>query len=167
MKKINKLLATALAVTMAVPMFSMSVSAAGSETGTTNVSYDNTYGIPDPDNPTDPGWAVTIPSSIHFTDSNNVVNVDVELVSINSGSLPTGPVAVTVASANGYQLQMTGATDPVPYVVSYAGTSMSTANTTVGNLSSTSTTITGTATLQGTAAITGVHIDVLTYTITN
>lgn len=168
MKKINKLLAAALTVAMAVPMFAMSVSAAGTETGTTNVSYDNTHGVPDPDNPTNPNWAVTIPSTIHFTDTNTVVNVGVELVSINGGALPTTDVAVSVTSRNGYKLQMSGANpDAVPYVVAYGGVNMSTTVTEVGNVNSTNTTISGTATLQGTAAITGVHTDVLTYTITN
>lgn len=167
MKKTNKIFAATLSLALMLPMLTVSAFAAGaSETGTTNVQYDNTHGIPDPDHPDNPSWAVTIPSSVVFTDSNPVINVDVELVSVNGGTLPTSSITVEVTSANGYKLEVGGA-DPVSYVVQYGSNIMSTAMVSVGTVSSATTTISGTATLTGTATQTGSHTDTLTYTITN
>lgn len=168
MSKTKKVLAGAFAIALAAPMFATPVFAA-TETGTADVSYDNTNSIPDPEHPDQPGWAVKIPSTIVFTDANPLLNVGVELIAVHGGTLPTTDVTVTVASANAYKLQLgTAGTDDVPYVLQYGGTTMNnTTHKTVGTLNQTTTTIAGTATLNGTAQQTGDHTDTLTYTIDN
>lgn len=167
MKKTKKVLAGVFAFALVAPMLTAPVFAA-TETATAEVSYDNTNSVPDPDNPDNPDWAVKIPSSVVFTDANSSINVDVELISVNGGTLPTTDIKVTVASKNNYMLQMTGVdTDDVSYILQYGGTSMSSTNTTVGTLKDSNTKATGTARLAGTAKKTGAHTDTLTYTIDN
>ena len=68
MKKMNKLAVGFMAMALAAPMFTVGVNAASTSTGTANVSYNNTNEVPDPDHPDNPQWAVTIPSSVVFTD---------------------------------------------------------------------------------------------------
>lgn len=166
MKKMNKVVMMALTGALVLPMMTTSVFAADG-TGTTEVQYDNTNSIPDPENPDDPTWSVQIPSSVVFTDGAPVVNIDVELKSVNGGALPAGDVTVTVASTNGYELLLASGNDPVEYVARYGDVNMTDTVTAVGTLNETTTKIEGKATLTGSAAQTGEHSDILTYTITS
>ena len=162
--KVQKVIVMAMVMTMGLSMSTLGVSAAEG-TGTTNVSYNNQNEVPNPDpsDPTAPEWMVTIPSSIVFTDDNKEIDASVEL--LEQTGMPTSPVKVTVKSANEYNLNLTDSSDPVSYVLSYAGKSMSAAETAVAELSDTNTRQEGTAKLTGKATKAGVHTDILTYTV--
>lgn len=153
-----------MVMTMGLSMSTLGVSASEG-TGSTNVSYDNQNQIPDPDptDPTDPEWMVTIPSSIVFTDDNKEIDASVELV--EKTGMPAKPVTVSVESDNGYNLVLTDASDPVSYALGYGGKHMSAIETMVAELTATNTRQTGTAKLTGKATKAGVHTDVLTYTV--
>ena len=169
MQKFSKLLVLGLAVGMMTPMAAPAVTHAATQTGTTDVSYDNTNMIPDPGNPTNPNWGVKIPSSIQFTDANQKVDTTIELVSINGGALPTTDVTVTVASAKTYKMNTAANDDPVDYSLLYGGNVMSNTapNNKVGVLKAGATKAVGSALMKGTAKKTGNHTDTLTYTISN
>lgn len=166
MKKINKLLAAALAVGMMVPMASTSAFAA-TKTGTTDVSYDNTNIVPDPGNPDNPDWGVSIPSSIVFTDANKKVDASVELVSINGGTLPATDVTITVASQKAYKLNTAANDDEMSYALIYGNKTMTAVANEVGKLKAGTVKVTGQAVLTGTAKKIGSHTDLLTYTISH
>lgn len=162
--KAKKVIAMAMVMTMGLSMTTLGVSAAEGK-GTTNVSYNNQNEIPNPDptDPTNPEWMVTIPSSIVFTDDNKEIDASVELV--EKTGMPANPVSVSVESKNAYNLQLTDSSDPVSYTLSYASKLMSATETKVADLTATSPKQEGTAKLTGKATKAGVHTDVLTYTV--
>ena len=123
--KAKKVMAMAMVMTMGLSMTTLGVSAAESK-GTTNVSYSNQNEIPDPTDPTNPDWMVTIPSSIVFTDDNKEIDASVELIK-KAGELPDSstPVSVSVESQNVYNLQLADSSDPVSYTLSYGSNLMS------------------------------------------
>lgn len=131
------------------------------------VSYDNTVSIPDPENPANAKWAVTIPSAITFTDAVKDVDASVELVAKNGGSLTGLNIAVNVQSTNGFKLD--GA-EQLDYQVAYGQTILN--STTTGANKTKIATLTedaakqdGLATLTGVASKAGSFTDTLTYTV--
>ena len=159
----RRILSGILVAAMATAMLGTTVFA---ETGTatTDVSYNNTNQITDPDNPEDPQWAVEVPSSIVFTDDVKEVDATVKLVATDGGSISgVSNVEVTVASANTYKLELSGGADPVDYTLTYSGQTAN--NGTVGSLSESTATISGKAVMTGTAKQAGDHTDTLTYTV--
>lgn len=160
--KAKKVIALAMVMTMGLSMSTLGVSAA-EETGNTQVSYNNQNAIPDPENPADPDWVVTIPSSIVFTDASKEVDASVELV--KKTVLSTNDVTVTVESANNYHLELGAGDDAVSYSLTYDGKLMTDTNKEVAVLNSTNTKKAGKATLTGNAAKSGLHTDILTYTV--
>lgn len=166
MKK-SKILLGALAFSMLGMMAPIN---AASGVGDTDVSYTSDSNIPDPDNPTDPHWAVSIPSSIVFTSSTKTADATVELKAMNGYDLPsTGTITVSVVSKNSYGLYAAGADkDIMPYSLKYGSTKMTSTTKTVGELiAAADNKIAGTAELSGTAVakVKGSHSDTLTYTI--
>lgn len=163
--KAKRMLAGVLAAGMvcAVPV---TTAWAAKESKGTDVFYDNRNIIPNPDpmDPTNPEWVVSIPSSIHFTDANKEIDASVEL--IEKTGLPANDVTVTVKSAKGYKLALTGNADPVDYMLSYGSTVMSAGiDDTVAILTAQAPKQAGTARLTGKATAPGTHTDVLTYTV--
>ena len=155
---------SALAMGLMIPALSMNV-VASEGTGETPVSYDNRNYIPDPDNPIDPQWAVTIPSTINFTDDNKKIDATVELVSKNGGSLPTSDVMVSVKSKNEYEL-INKDGEKVSYQLAYGDKVMTSSNTEVAILNSGNTMEKGYAILGNDKAPSrGSYDDTLTYTI--
>lgn len=165
--KAKKILFAALMVGTLLPASIGSVFATEKE-GTTPVTYDNRNYIPDPDNPVNPGWAVTIPSSINFTDDNKIIDTSVELVSINGGTIPTENVTVTVTSENDYQLKKNPGDDAgLSYKLTYGDKIMSDSQKSVAVLNDSVTMQSGTAVLGNDKAPTrGQYTDTLTYTVT-
>lgn len=164
MNNLKKVFAGAFAMAMVVSGTTSGVFAA-TQTGTTNVSYDNTNSIPDPGNPDNSDWAVKIPSSIVFSDTVKKVDASVELVAVNGGVLPTTDITITVASTNDYTLDLASKDDAMQYALMYGGTTMSNTTTTVGIVKDTNTKISGEAVLKGSAKKVGAHTDTLTYTV--
>lgn len=159
----RRILSGILVAAMATAMLGTTVFA---ETGTatTDVSYNNTNQITDPDNPEDPQWAVEVPSSIVFTDDVKEVDATVKLVATDGGSIEgVSNVSVTVASDNEYELELAGGADPVDYTLTYSGQDANSG--TVGTLSTETNTISGKAVMTGTATQSGNHTDTLTYTV--
>ncbi|MBY0757208.1 hypothetical protein K5V21_17390 [Clostridium sardiniense] len=137
--------------------------ATGSQT--VPVTYDASTSIPDPDNPGAPTYQVVIPSAISFTEVNKPVDASVSLTEgadKNTAYTGESKVNVTVASANGYKVQLADDTDKLDYTLAYGA---NTNNATVGQLTKTNTTIKGQALLKQAATKTGVHTDTLTYTV--
>ena len=159
----RRILSGILVAAMATAMLGTTV-LAETGTATTDVSYNNTNQIPDPDNPEDADWAVEVPSSIVFTDDVKEVDATVRLVATEGGSIEgVSNIDVTVVSDNGYELQLSGGADPVAYTLTY---DQQTANSeTVGTLSTENNTISGKAVMTGTATQSGNHTDTLTYTV--
>lgn len=165
----SKKLALALATcSIATLMSGVQAFAAGTESAgkDVTVSYDNIVSIPDPDNPANAQWAVTIPSAITFTDAVKSVDASVELVAKNGGSLTGLNVDVNVKSANGFKL--TGLED-LDYQMAYGQTIL---NSTTGTSKTKIATLTegaakqdGLATLTGAASKAGSFTDTLTYTV--
>ena len=151
--KAKKVIALAMVMTMGLSMSTLGVSAAEG-TGTTEVSYNNQNEIPDPENPADPEWVVTIPSSIVFTDTNKELDASVELV--EKTALPAG---------NNYHLQLGSGDDAVSYSLTYDGKLMTDTNIEVAVLNSSSRKKAGKAILTGNATKAGLHTDTLTYTV--
>lgn len=167
--KAKKLFSGALAVAMVGTMVATPVFAK-EKSDTTPVSYNNVKQIPDPENPDNPDWAVTIPSSITFTDDIKEVDASVELVSVNNASITgVSDVKVSVRSQNGYKLELAGKADPVAYTLQYDSVLSGSSDTEIASLSGTpgSTKKEGTAKLVGTATQSGDHTDVLTYTVSH
>lgn len=174
MKKTSKILVGALTMALALPMMAIGANAA-TESGTTPVTYDTSYNIPDPDNPAIPEWAVVIPKVIVFTDDVNGREVDanVTLVAKNGVALPTGNdvIEVKLKSTNGFNLKY-GA-ENLPYSVTYSAdtiigslsTTTGVVETTIGKLQNGNVTITSKAKLAGNATVSGSHEDTLTYTV--
>ena len=163
--KLKKIYMSALAMGLMIPALSMNVLATDG-TGQTPVTYDNRNYIPDPDNPTDPQWAVTIPSTINFTDDNKKIDASVELVSKNGGTLPTGNVTVTVESRNNYKLK--NGSDEVSYQLVYEGKAMTNTSKEVAVLNSANPAKSGFAILGNDKAPSrGSYEDTLTYTISH
>ena len=163
--KLKKIYMSALAMGLMIPALSMNVLAADG-TGQTPVSYDNRNYIPDPDNPKDPQWAVTIPSTINFTDDNKKIDASVELVANPGGSLPIGNVTVTVESRNNYKLK--NGSDEVSYQLVYGNKTMSNTDKEVAVLNNTDTAKSGYAILGNDKAPSrGSYEDILTYTISH
>ena len=163
--KLKKIYMSALAMGLMIPALSMNVLAADG-TGQTPVTYDNRNYIPDPDNPTDPQWAVTIPSTINFTDDSKKIDASVKLVEQNGGSLPTGNVTVTVESSNNYKLK--NGSDEVSYQLVYGNKTMSNTDKEVAVLNNTDTAKNGYAILGNDKAPSrGSYEDTLTYTISH
>ena len=160
--KAKKVIALAMVMTMGLSMSTLGGSAAEG-TGTTEVSYNNQNEIPDPENPADPEWVVTIPSSIVFTDTNKELDASVELV--EKTALPAGDVTVTVKSGNNYHLQLGSGDDAVSYSLTYDGKLMTDTNIEVAVLNSSSRKKAGKAILTGNATKAGLHTDTLTYTV--
>ena len=156
---------SALAMGLMIPALSMNVIATEG-TGETPVTYDNRNYIPDPDHPTDPQWAVTIPSTINFTDDNKKIDATVELVSKNGGSLPTSDVTVSVESKNNYKLK--NGNDAVSYQLVYGDKTMINASPEIVKLNETNTMKEGFAILGNDKAPSrGSYEDILTYTISH
>lgn len=180
MKTLNKLIAATMAVAVAAPVLSSSIFAADGTEGsdTTEVTYNNSTIIPDPDNPTAATWGVEIPKVIAFTDEVKKISADVKLRDLSADGVafyPANGVKVTVKSANSFLLKLPvdGEKDDIQYAMSYKksdGTDLTlkrdgTAQD-IGTLMPTSAEeIKGTATMLGTATKTGNHSDTLTYTI--
>lgn len=182
MKK-TKILVGAMALSMVIPMMSIN-SFAATGSATTPVTYDSSNEIPDPDNPINPEWAVVVPAAINFSDTNGGRNVktDVSIITKNGAtelpggaSTPDNYVEVTLKSDNAYTLYAsTQGVDDMTYEVKYAGTPAVTLDSTnpdaktgvvIGQLSDTTQSIAGLATLKGAAKISGSHTDQLTYTV--
>lgn len=182
MKTLNKLIAATMALTVAAPVLSSSIFAADGTEGsdTTEVTYNNSTIIPDPDNPTAATWGVEIPKVIAFTDKVKTISADVKLSDLSADGkalYPVNGVKVTVKSANSFLLKLPVGEekDDIQYTMTYktsGGTDLKlerndTAQE-IGTLKSTddpSKVIKGTATMLGTATKTGNHSDTLTYTI--
>ncbi len=180
MKTLNKLIAATMALTVAAPVLSSSIFAADGTEGsdTTEVTYNNSTIIPDPDNPTAATWGVEIPKVIAFTDKVKTISADVKLSDLSADGkalYPTNGVKVTVKSANSFLLKLPVGEekDDIQYTMTYktsGGTDLKlerndTAQE-IGTLMPTSAEkIKGTATMLGTATKTGNHSDTLTYTI--
>ena len=163
--KLKKIYMSALAMGLMIPALSMNV-VASEGTGETPVSYDNRNYIPDPDNPIDPQWAVTIPSTINFTDDNKKIDASVKLVEQNGGSLPTGNVTVTVESSNNYKLK--NGSDEVSYRLEYGSKTMTNTDKEVAVLASANPAESGFAILGNDKAPSrGSYEDTLTYTISH
>lgn len=162
----KKLLLTAAVGMLAVGAFTVPTFAAEGTKDVT-VGYDaNT--IPDPDNPTDADWSVSVPKSFQFTDGNKTNNeMGVTLNEIKNGGLPADKkVEVSVTSKNAYELQNTKA-DKLAYTLKYnAVMAPTTAKQSIGFLDKAAPTIAGTSTLTGdTAKADGLYVDTLTYTV--
>lgn len=180
MKTLNKLIAATMALTVAAPVLSSSIFAADGTEGsdTTEVTYNNSTIIPDPDNPTAATWGVEIPKVIAFTDKVKTISADVKLRDLSpdgNALYPTNGVKVTVKSTNSFLLKLPGAEkDDIQYTMTYKKTdgdltlARNDSEQEIGTLKSTddpSKVIKGTATMLGTATKTGNHSDTLTYTI--
>lgn len=134
------------------------------DTGTTPVTYDNRNEIPDPDSPITPEWAVTIPSTVSFSDDRKVIDTSVELISKNGGVLPTEDVSVTVASTNNYKLKM--GSEAVSYKLIYTDTMDNEGMTTVAKLNKENVKQEGKAVLgKDKASKLGEYTDTLTYSV--
>lgn len=165
----RRILSGILVAAMATAMLGTTV-LAETGTATTDVSYNNTNQIPDPDNPEDADWAVEVPSSIVFTDTVKEVDATVKLVAIDNADISdVKNVQVTVESEisdseDPYTLTLTGGADPVEYTLKYEnqGANSGIVGTLAGNGA---TSISGTAVMTGTATAAGNHTDTLTYTV--
>lgn len=165
MTKLKRMLIGAFAMVMMIAGATSGVFAA-SQSGTTEVMYENTNEIPDPDDPNAPKWSVKIPSKIEFSDTTRRVDASVELVSIDGGALPATDVLISVESMNGYKLNLATKDDEVAYSLIYAGNTMTNTVTEVGKLNDTNVKISGEAILKGSAKKPGNHTDYLTFTVT-
>lgn len=168
-----------MALAMAVTLFSTTALAAGSSR-TTQVVYDSSSETPDPDNPTNPQWAVQVPTAIVFTDEAGGRDANANVTLLKKGGatdFPTDKIKVEVASKNGYKLQLNGTAgvDDLVYSLDYEDTQMpqtkgsvdnGTAKTLLGHVNKSHEVITSTAHLRQDAMVTGTHTDTLTYTIT-
>ena len=179
MKTLNKLMATTMALAVAAPVLTSSIFAADGREGTdtTEVTYDNSTIIPDPDHPITATWGVEIPKVIAFTDKAKTISADVKLSNLSvdgDAQYPENGVKVTVKSKNSFLLSLpSDEKDDIQYTMTYktsGGTDLKlerndTAQE-IGTLMPTSAEkIKGTATMLGTATKTGNHSDTLTYTI--
>lgn len=138
-------------------------------TGEVNVGYMDSM-IPDPDNPTNPDWSVSIPKDFLFVkDTHETHDMTVTLNDIKNGGLAADKkVAVDVASANAYTLQNdTADITSLDYTLTY-GTVENTDGQ-IGELSQDAKTIAGEATIEhdqlSQVGVDGVYTDVLTYTV--
>lgn len=174
--KTNKVIAGIAAFALAAPMFTSSVFAAWpAEAGGTTVSYDNSSNIPDPDNPSNPQWAVKVPSSVTFTDTSKKVDASVSIENINGGAYPAYLIHVGVKSAHGYKLEYDA--DSLDYDLQYEKdgvmTSVKASTNTVKEIGSFQANLTNIQTIKGNAILsstqaatkTGSHTDTLTYSI--
>lgn len=181
----KKLLVTMLAGVLIIGGTVLPVSAA-SETGKTNVGYLSGQ-IPDPDNPSNPTWSVSIPKDFVFTDGNLTKNVDVTLNEITGEFNTAKKVQVDVESKNTYLLKNTDSTVAVQelqYKLNYGSLVNPGVPDESGNVTNTigflsrdnagggedpAMTITGTAVLEETQltniGVDGTYKDVLTYTV--
>ena len=179
MKTLNKLMATTMALAVAAPVLTSSIFAADGREGTdtTEVTYDNSTIIPDPDHPITATWGVEIPKVIAFTDKAKTISADVKLSNLSvdgDAQYPENGVKVTVKSKNSFLLSLpSDEKDDIQYNMTYKNSdandlTLERVNTSqeIGILKSpTAETIKGTATMLGTATMTGNHSDTLTYTI--
>lgn len=146
---------------------------AGALDNETPVSYDYT-GRADP---AGPDYAVSIPTGLVFDAKNvdNAIDLTVKLVPAQGETVIKGDckVEVSVASENGYKVQLATGVDEIAYRVNYGGTVLTgKTSTKIGTLVKDLATpandveaIVGDAKLLGVATKTGNHTDKLVYTI--
>lgn len=143
---------------------------AAEQTRDVNVGYDSSM-IPDPDNPENPTWSVSVPKSFKFTDSYTSNEMKVTLNTISNGGLDVTKTApISVKSANSFKL-IGGAGGGIDYSLTYGGTAATGAEyNNIGSLQN----VDGKRELVGTAALTdktqlasadGSYTDVLTYRV--
>lgn len=174
MKKVQKLSFTAMAAIIGTTTLFGNVSAlaANPVEKEVPVSYNNTQLIPDPGNPTDPKWGVSIPTAISFKDNATAVQIPVQLYSINQGT-PSKDVSqlngltvdISIESLNAYKLQETlnNNGEELSYTVAY-DTQINT-NGVIARLSQNNPVQPGTASLDKQSLSVGYFTDTLTYTI--
>lgn len=162
--KTKKIIAAMMVVGLMAPATIAKVFATDG-TGETPVTYDNRTYIPDPDHPDAPEWAVTIPSSISFTDDNKDIDTTVELVTLRDGAvLPAQDITVSVTSQNNYKLKNGSA--EISYKLIYGQKEMSKDVTEIAKLKDTVSKQSGHAVLgNDKTPARGSYTDTLTYTI--
>lgn len=172
--KNKRILATATAMAAALALGALVnpiETLAATKDETVNVTYDNTNVVVDPDHPNTAQWGVSVQTAITFLDSAKTRSADVALVGVNGHDLADLAdsliVEVKVASAKGMKLELDGTEkDPVNYTLQYGQTNVTgTTQTSIAELTKTSHTKAGTATLTGAAKVKGTHKDILTYNI--
>lgn len=172
----KKLLMGSLAFAVAAPMFMSPIFAADANkegTADATVEYDGGgTDIPDPDNPTDPHWIVTVHPDLKFTDAVKTQDVSVGLSATEGYTLDAVSVDVKVASKHAFNLTLNGGSDlsgALPYILKYDGKGITSATAgekvEVSTLTKDKRTVTGTATLNGTALDSSKYKDVLTYSV--
>lgn len=164
MKK--RILSGVLATAMATAMIASTVCAEPGE-ATTSVIYDNTNQATDPGDENDPKWAVTVPSSIVFTDEDKEIETNLTLKALNGSNIEGIDVSVTVTSKNNYVMGLNGVAsdDPVAYSLLYNGTVMAGKDAQVDTLTGDGDVAEGVARMSGTATKTGLHKDELTFKV--
>lgn len=170
MKNSKRFIAGAMAFAVAAPMVSTGILAADDKTAETPVTYYNEAS----ETPITPEWQFTVSKKIAFDADNISITAPVALSAVDGkddSSLAEVSIDVTVASTNEYNLLLEGKTlatagnsEKVSYTLSYGDKIMSKTETTVGTLTKTAKSITGTAKLTGLASQSGNYSDTLTYT---
>lgn len=93
----------------------------------TIVSYNGDTDIPDPDNPFDPYYVVSVPGNVTFSDTNKNFNGTVDMLKIDENGNTSaydgdGVADVFVKSANKLQLNTAKNDDAIDYSFQYATT---------------------------------------------
>lgn len=133
---------------------------------TVKVSYSSSVGIPDPDDPENPDYVISIPAAIVFSDEKNSVDASVEMTNLD-GTAYAGEKQADVSVTSKNQFKLKNGSREVNYDLKYGQNIMSVTNTKVGTLSKTNLKVKGSADLQGSATATGNYTDVLTYNVVN